>query len=78
MTKSHKKLFNAGPIFHYFFDLELSILVIPVIILTGSWRRRQLSKFVCMKLPKAKNMGSSQYKELFKLCCSPLGYGHQL
>ena len=35
-------------------------------------------EFYELKLPKAKNMGSSQYKELYKNCCAHLGFDHMM
>ena len=35
-------------------------------------------EFYELKLPKAKNMGQSQYKELYKNCCAHLGYDHMM
>ena len=31
-----------------------------------------------LKVPKAKNMGSTQYKELYKNCCAHLGFDHMM
>ncbi len=35
-------------------------------------------EFYELKLPKAKNMGQSQYKELYKNCCAHLGFDHMM
>ena len=35
-------------------------------------------EFYELKLPKAKNMSSSQYRELYKNCCAHLGFGHMM
>ena len=35
-------------------------------------------EFYELRLPKAKNMGSSQYKELYKNCCAHLGFDHMM
>ena len=35
-------------------------------------------EFYELKLPKAKNMGRSQYRELYKNCCAHLGFDHMM
>ena len=35
-------------------------------------------EFYELKLPKAKNMSSSQYRELYKNCCAHLGFDHMM
>ena len=35
-------------------------------------------EFYELRLPKAKNMGRSQYRELYKNCCAHLGFDHMM